>query len=62
MASRCRPDPTPSAVPEGLRLTEILQRLAAISPQDVEDLRILAEDTLRRRWAALAYHDTMRPH
>jgi len=61
MASRSRPDPIPLDVPEEMRLSDILQRLAAISPQDVEDFRILAWDTLRRRWAALAVHD-IRPH
>jgi len=49
--------------PRNLSHTEILQRLATFSHEDVEALRVLAEDRLRRWWALTYYNrDTMRPH
>jgi hypothetical protein len=40
---------------------DILHRLATFSRDDVEALRVLAEDRLRRWWA-LTYHQSAQPH
>lgn len=47
--------------PKDMTHGDILQRLASFSRDDVEALRVLAEDRLRRWWA-LTYHEPARPH
>lgn len=40
--------------PANLSLGDMLQRLAVISPEDLEAITVLVDHVLRRRWIALA--------
>ncbi len=44
--------------PADMRLGDMLQRLAFISPRDVDAITLIVDDTLRRRWRALYYPTT----
>lgn len=41
--------------PEGMTLGDMLQRLAVISPDDIDAFTVLVDHTLRRRWITLVY-------
>ncbi len=44
--------------PLGLTLGDMLQHLAFLSPDDVDAVTLIVEDTLRRRWRATFYPTT----
>lgn len=41
--------------PENMALGDMLQRLAVISPEDIDAFTVMVDHVLRRRWIALVY-------